>query len=401
MALKSKFKPACKKIWQAFNTWRKRGMWFRVTVLLIIFSVPLYERLSTKNHVPLINEWVWTACRAIRAASEPRVTSANLRYLHVQRSRQLQKQLLVEYNAGRLNLNKNELELLNANTLNANYNQLFAIAKRAKLVPVNLSLSQAKRAMLDKSLRLTDKRFGSEWKDVKQQAMKEYHFHPDVLLMKVKMLWYAILGISPLPLIPVLPWFILCLTLGFYGAKSKFQSKFVIVSALTVIMTFAWLYSSAYENDHWFGWFANYQWRLLGISIFLSIWALIGNILGKRLYNYVFKNSRDTKVFILLLLLSSVQLLMPEVFFKAYSANNYYWWIGLAGNYLLFKSSTFAPYFITVGVGVLFYALFFVFKTYARELDKNKWAAAIKYSVIILLLAKLAYTWYPLINKSF
>ena len=65
-------------------------MWFRVTVLLIIGSAPLYERLYTTDHVPLINELVLIACKAIRYGSEPKVTSAHLRYMHVQKSRQLQ-----------------------------------------------------------------------------------------------------------------------------------------------------------------------------------------------------------------------------------------------------------------------------------------------------------------------
>ena len=398
MEFKSKFKPTCKKIWQAFNSWRKKGMWFRVTVLLIIFSVSLYERLSTKNHVPLINELVWTACRAIRDASEPRVISAHLRYLHVKKSRQLQKQLRSEYNAGRLKLNKNELELLNANTLNANYNQLFAIAKKAKIVPGNLSLRQSKRAMLDKSLRLTDERFGSEWKDVKQQAMKEYHFRSDVLLMKVKMLWYAILGISPLPIIPVLPWFILCLTLGFYGARSKSKAKFVMLSVLTVIMTFVWLYFSAYMNENWIGWRAVYRWRLLGISIFFAVWALIGSILGKRLHNYALEYRKETKVFISLLLISGIIFLMAGTCFKTHHAGIYSWWGRLPGYYLLFRNFAFAPYFITIGVGVLFYTLFLILKIYAQKLDKNKWVLSVKYLVIVLLLAKLVYAWYPLLK---
>jgi len=391
--LKPKFKPACKKIWKAFNGWRKRSMWFRVTVLLIIFSVPLYERLSTKNHVPLINELVWTACRAIRAGSEPKVTSAHLRYFHAQKSRQLQKQLLAEYNAGRLSLNVNELKLLSQNTLKTNYNKLFVLAKRAKLIPANLSLSQTKRAMLDKSLKFTAKRYDLEWEDVKQQVMREHHFHPDVLRMKFKILWYAILGISPLAIIPVLPWFILCFTLGFWGAKSKSQVKFVLAATLAIIMTLVWMYLSAYKNSHWFGWFANYHWRLLGISVFLSIWAFIGTILGKRLYNYTLKYSKETKIFIFLLLISSVLLLIPEIFFKAYSTANYYWWIG---NYLLFKSSSFMPYLITFGVGLSFYTLFLIFKTYAQKLDKNEWTQPIKYLIIILLIAKLIFSWYPL-----
>ena len=93
MGLKSEFKPACKKIWKAFNSWRKRGMWFRVTLLVVVVLSTNLDRLYTTNHIPLIEELVWIACRRIRYNSEPKVTSAYRRYLHAQKSRQLQNKL--------------------------------------------------------------------------------------------------------------------------------------------------------------------------------------------------------------------------------------------------------------------------------------------------------------------
>jgi hypothetical protein len=395
LSLKSEFKPTCKKIWKAFNSWRKRGMWFRVTVLLLIIFSMNIGRLYTTNHAPLISEFVWIACRAIRSASEPRVTSAHLRYLHAKKSRLLQYKLRTQYDVGNLRLNTNELKLLNQNTLDANYNKLFALAKRAKIIPADVTLAQTKRAMLDKALKLTAERYDHEWADVKKRVFAK----PPLTMKGLKQnLWWfchSLISILPLPIIPVLPWFILCLSLGFWGAMSKSRTKFLIAAFLAVIMTSTWLYFSAYKNEHWFGWFANYQGRLIGISVFFSIWALIGSILGKRLYKYALKYSKDTKVFIFLLLISCAFLLMPKTFFKAYYIGNYYWWIAWSGNYLLFKMSSFTLYFATIGVGVLFYTLFFVFKTYAEQLGKYKWTIYVKYLVIVLLLAKLAFLWYP------
>ena len=399
MEFRSKFKAVCKKIWQGFKSWRKKGMWFRLTVLLIIFSVPLYERLITKNHVPLINEFVWIACRAIRAASEPRVISAHLRYLHVQKSRQLQSQLREKVQNGNLRLNTDEMKLLNANTLNANYNKLFELAKRTGIIPANISLRQTKRAMLDTSIKLTDERFAAEWDDVKKRTLKEYPFRLDVLIMKFKMLGNGLLLVFPFPLIPALPWLILCLSLGMCGTNSKTKVKFSLFTALAVIMTWIWLYFSSYISSNWEGWRAIGKWTFLGTTIFLSIWAVIGSIIGRRLYKYASSYSKETQLLISLLLISGIILLMPTTLFIN---RNYYswwnWWVYYPAGRLFFKNSNFAPYFSTIGVGVLFYTLFLIFKTYAQKLDKNKWALSAKYLVIVLLLAKLVYAWYPLLK---
>jgi hypothetical protein len=388
VGLKSEFKPVCKKIWKAFNSWRKRGMWFRVTVLLIIGSVPLYERLITKNHVPLINEFVLTACKAIRYASEPRVTSAYLRYLHVQKSRQLQKQLREKVKYGSLHLNANEMELLSQNTLNANYNKLFELAKQAKLIPANISLSQTKRAMLDKSLKLTAERFDPEWEDVRQRIIHEDHCNKDVLLMKLKILGYGILAIFPLPVIPALPWFILCLTLGMWGASFKSKVKFSLFAALSVVMTFVWLYFSAYLNGRWEGWRVSYLWSLLGISIFLAIWALIGSILGGRLYKYTSMYSKEKHVFIFLLLISGISLVMPVALFCKVPVRWYYF---LSAGNLLFKSYAFVPYFLAVGIAVLCYVWFLVYKNYAGRFKKSIWLLSTQCLLSIFIVYKVIY----------
>ena len=400
MGLKSEFKPACKKIWKAFNSWRKRGMWFRLTILLVIGFSMNFERLCTTDHVPLINELVWIACRAIRYSSEPKVTSAYLRYFHAQKSRQLQNQLRKKVKDGSLRLNSNEIKLLNKNTLDANYNKLFELAKRNKLISENIILSQTKRAMLDKACRLTAERFDPEYADIKKMALAEAPFDIKELRYKLWRFGYGILMIFPLPLIPVLPWLILCFTLGVWGASLKSQAKFFLFSTLAVVMTFVWLYFSAYLGKDWEGWRANYLWSLLGISVFLAIWALVGSILGRRLYKYASKYSKETQFLIFSLLISGIIFLIPNTLF----VRHYRLWgfrLTWTGSYLLFKSSAFAPYFVTIGIGVLLYTLFFVHKTYAQKLEKFKWLMTIKYLLIIIFALKLVFTWHPILSKYF
>jgi hypothetical protein len=393
MGLKSEFKPICKKIWKAFNSWRKRGMWFRVTVLLIIAFSMNVERLLTTDHVPLINEWVWIACRAIRSASEPKVTSAYLRYFHVQKSRQLQKQLREKVKDGSLHLKPNKMKLLSQNTHDANYNKLFKLAQRAKLISANLTLSQSKRAMLDKACKFTAERYDPEYADIKKIIYTMPPLDIKQLQLNFLRLWRNIFVVFPLPIIPALPWFILCFTLGMCGASLKSQAKFSLFAALAVVMTFVWLYFSAYANGNWEGWRWVYQWRLLGISVFLAVWAIIGSILGRRLYKYASKYSKENQVFIFSLLTSGIILLMAGTCFKTYHAGVYPWWVRLSGYYLLFRSFAFAPYFVTIGIGVLCYTWFLIHKNYAEQLKKFKWLAIIKYGLVIFFILELLYSW--------
>lgn len=394
MVLKSKFKSACKKIWKAFNSWRKRGMWFRVTVLLIIGFAINFERLYTTNHVPLINELVLIACKAIRIGSEPRVTYSHLRYLHVQKSRQLQKQLREKVKDGNLNLSANEMKLLNQNTLNANYNKLFVLAKRAEIIPADITLSQTKRAMLDKSLRLTAERFDPEWAEVRKNISTIPPLSLKQLELNFYWLWGAVWAILPLPIIPVLPWFILCFTLGFWGARSKYKYKWILALIIAVAMTFLWIFFSwlfkhnaipqSYQKYH------IYKGKDFGVSIYFAILAVVGSLLGKRFYNWTLKRKYDTVVFIVLLLLSGGVLLTPVKFFREYYIHDLYsyLWI-LPGKYLLFINSTFVPYFLAAGIAVLCYVWFLIYRNYAEKLKKSIWLLSIQFLLSIFIVYKL------------
>ncbi len=386
MEQESKIKTACRKIWKAFNSWRKRGMWFRVTVLLVIGISVLSERLMTPDHVPLINELVWIACKAIRVGSEPKVVSAHLRYLHIQKSRQLQNQLREKVKSGTLQLRTDELKLLNQNTVDANYNELFALAKRAKLIPEGVTLSQSKRAMLDKACQLTAERFASEWEDIRQETRKEYPFNPDVLLMKLEILMDGILMIFPLPFIPGLPWLFLCFTLGVWGASFNSKFKFSLFAAMSVAMTIVWLYFSAYLSGswNWGGWYVSYLCSLLGIAVFFVMWALIASIMGRRLYKYVSRYSKEKHTLILSLFLSGIILTMPFTFFHKKAA--YCFWP--AAN-LLFKNYTFVPYFIAAGIVILCEAWFLTCKNYPEKSKKYIWLLLMQGLLGIFIIYKL------------
>ncbi len=163
-------------------------------------------------------------------------------------------------------------------------------------------------------------------------------------------------------------------------------------------MTLAWIYFASYGKDEYF--LNPSYWHKVGVNIFFSIWVVIGSIMGKRLYNWALQRHKENNILVSLLLISCIFLLMPITLF----AHSYGWfdmWSYCPANFLLFEKSSFAPYFITFGVGLSFYTLFFIFKTYAQKLGKNKWAQLVKYLVVVLLLAKLVYSWYPLLNKYF
>jgi hypothetical protein len=386
MSVKSQLKVIASKSWKAFNTWRKKAMWFRVTVLALIFSAVASERLMTPDHVPLINEFVWIACRAIRYGSEPKVTSAHLRYLHVQNSRKLQQQLLAEYQDGHIKLNSSELKLLKQNTLNANYNQLFKLAQAKGLINQNITLSQSKRAILNKACKLTADRYDAEWEDVWKRTRKEYHFKTSVIWMKLKILGDGLMAVLPFPLHITIPWFVLCLTAGYWGAYRKRQIYWICATLAVIIFTQLWIIEACHGK---YGWI--YKWnhgRIIGINIFFAIWALIGTINGKRLRKLAEKYKKTDIILISMLLLSSIILLIPSLFFSP--RYFFYYWM-FPGGYLVFRNLHFAPYFAVIAALLMLSALFYIHQKFSRT---NKLAITVKSLIIVTLLAKLTFSLY-------
>jgi hypothetical protein len=204
--------------------------------------------------------------------------------------------------------------------------------------------------------------------------------------MKLKMLGYGILMIFPLPLIPGLSWLFLCFTLGVWGASFNSKFKFSLFAASSVIMTFVWLYFSAYVNKNWEGWRADYLWTLLGTSVFLAIWAFIGSIMGKRLYEYAARFSKEKYVLISLLFLSGIILTMPFTFFHRRLA--YCFWPAAK---LIFKTYAFVPYLISAGLIVLCEAWFLTCKNYPEKSKKYIWLLLMQGLLIIFIIYKLIF----------
>ncbi|MFO8008250.1 MAG: hypothetical protein R6V05_10990 [Candidatus Brocadiia bacterium] len=81
---------AWREAWQGFNRWRKSRWPVRVLILLIIFSVPLYERLARP---PIIVHLVRMACDAITLSSLPTVAYHRQRFYLAREAARLQHAL--------------------------------------------------------------------------------------------------------------------------------------------------------------------------------------------------------------------------------------------------------------------------------------------------------------------
>ncbi|MBN1458881.1 MAG: hypothetical protein JXA57_05050, partial [Armatimonadetes bacterium] len=85
--------------WRWFNYWRKRYVWLRLLILLLVFAQPIYE-----SRKPLIRELVVIAIKGIESAKlGPQFETRAIQ--HEQKKR-LQRALLARFDAngdGRLN----------------------------------------------------------------------------------------------------------------------------------------------------------------------------------------------------------------------------------------------------------------------------------------------------------
>lgn len=326
-----------KKIWQAFLRWRKKGMWFRVTVLLVIGSVPLSERLISSHHVPLINELVWIAIRAVRYSSEPRVSGAYLRYFHAKESRILQGILKDKFRHTKAKLTSDELKLLNQNTLHSNFNKLFFLAQKTGVIPKNDKLANYKQAMLALSLELTRKRFDSEWNDAESMALQEEPFSFSMVKRKASNLLLGILMVIPYPLKPVIPWMLLCMSIGALAAWFTVKAIRYSLMCFPSIISVIWVETSLWNCRSYY---------MAGFLVFFLIWGLIGAIWGMRMYRYFQLKNKEKYLFAYLFSAAGIMFLFPGFFFKGHGI---YWWLSCPGDFLMTFSSRNAGYFYATG----------------------------------------------------
>ena len=377
--MKLQSKTILQKFWKAFNSWRKKGMWFRVTVLLIVGISMNFERLFTTDHIPLINELVWIACRAIRYGSEPKVTSAHLRYLHAQKSRQLQKQLFIEYKAGHIKLTTSQQKLLKQNTLNSNYNQLFELAKNKKLIDQDTTLAQSKRAMLDKACKLTADRYDHEYANIKNIIINAAYsgFSVNSINQNISYFLYSLCMVLPFPLTTTIPWLIICSTMGYCGACGKRNSYWIYATTGTILFTFLWIITASQTKSGWFKW--NHL-RLPSVCVFFIIWTIIACIYGKRIHKLAALKNKIYELLILGLTLSAIILLTPKIFsidsssiYARYWSSPYSWYWSFPGNFLIFvKSPGFNYYLLLPGIILLLFALLYILQIYKwKKKDKQ------------------------------
>ena len=376
MSVKLQSKTILQKFWKAFNSWRKKGMWFRVTVLLIVGISMNFERLFTTDHIPLINELVWIACRAIRYGSEPKVTSAHLRYLHAQKSRQLQKQLSIEYKAGHIKLTPSQQKLLKQNTLNSNYNQLFELAKNKNLIDQDTTLAQSKRAILDKACKLTADRYDHEYANIKNIIVNAAYsgFSLRSINQNISYFLYSLCMVLPFPLTTTIPWLIICSTMGYWGACGKRNSYWIYATTGTIIFTFLWILNAFQTKPEWFRWN-----RLPSVCVFFIIWTIIACIYGKRIHKLAALKNKAHELLILGLTLSAIILLTPKIFsidsssiYARYWSSPYSWYWSFPGNFLIFvKSPGFNYYLLLPGIILLLFALLYILQIYKWK-KKNK-----------------------------
>jgi hypothetical protein len=352
-----------KACWSAFLRWRKRGMPFRLTILILILISATDLRLFTTNHIPLINELVLLACRAIRYSSEPKVTSAYLRYFHSRENVELQKLLKSRQKTGNIKLLPAEENELKKRPSKANFNVLFAAAKRNQLLPVGLSLRQKKREFLAASLGLTALRFDPDWTDVKHEVMNCWEF---TLFGNWKFgLWYIanfLLLLIPLPFTTTIPWFIIGLTAGYAVSMNctRWQRFAAVLSS--VLITFIWTIHYLDFRMHPY-YMKYYLATRLSIVIYFMCYAAIAAILGIRLKLWARKKGYDKKLLQILLACSGIILLFPFYFHNYGMYRGRLIFFRFTRDFLCFSNWDYLIVFCPIGAIVLAWAVVLYFRS--------------------------------------
>jgi hypothetical protein len=135
------------RLWHGFNRWRCRRWHVRVLILLLIFSSPLYERLSGDL---LIVRLTRIACDAVQLASQPSVAWYKARYYRSQEFHRLQWMLRREFDSNRNGqiepaeadrASKEGIEsgLLTRPSVDADLGEIADMAKQIGLLPLDYS----------------------------------------------------------------------------------------------------------------------------------------------------------------------------------------------------------------------------------------------------------------------
>ena len=137
--------------WRWFTHWRKRYVWLRLALLLIVFAEPVHDVFR-----PTIRELVVIAIQGIDTAGIPKLTHYQYRRLRMKETKRLQHSLLARFDAnhnGRLE--KAEAQrLTRATSLVArDITQSGLVADLDRLLTANQKLGLADRALTSRKIR--------------------------------------------------------------------------------------------------------------------------------------------------------------------------------------------------------------------------------------------------------
>ena len=348
--------------WRAFNNWRRSAFPFRLTVLLIllVFTTGLLERVITENHSPLINELVWIACKAIRNASQPPISSAYLRYYRARENQRLQSNLRDRMHSGGVLLSPDEMAAVNTMPSKVDNKIMFDIAKRHGVISAGVSQLEYMRSLWAASLSMNSMEFDKKWDEVKHDVFSSGKLFDRNRNWSygVYLFVYNLMMIAPIPLTATVPWFVICLTLAFIAVRnptSKPQRMLAI--ALPILLTLIWTSQyliNLFQPAH--SWLNYFRPMHLSYILYFSILSVIPGILAIRLRKWTNKHGFIDKVLPCLMFIAGVLLIFHPML-CSYGPPEYTFWGFPPGNILLNISSSVMLLFYLTGAVMIIYSI--------------------------------------------
>jgi hypothetical protein len=304
-------------------------MQFRVIVLLLLGIGPFIEYNMTDQHIPLINELVWNACRAIRNGSEPRVISTLLRGYKTRESSRLQKLLLIGITGKRVQLTTDEQLELQKKPSKVRLSVVFQAAKRNNLLARDASLRRLNRKLLATAIGETELEFSHQWLEVKSMIYQKADLTQwEIWRMKIDTFIYIFMTILPLPIHLALVWGVIFFTTSFIiagGGKLRWlRNLAAILIPLIIIVLLVKIPVLEWSFDPFFG-----HYRQWGSFIYILIFAVIFAIYGMRLKCKLSGRELEWQFRQCLLTVTGLLLLFP---FLLYSTSHFclgYYWFNL------------------------------------------------------------------------
>ena len=165
--------------WRWFQYWRRRYMWLRLAIIVLIFAEPVYGVFH-----PLIRELVVIAIKGIESAKAgPR---RYVDYYQFEDKKRLQKHLLTHFDANRDGrLERGEAARLRKETglaprqvtgsgLRAELDPLLEANRKLKLVPAEVTSRELRREALKRALADVEREHDELWREMKPDLDMPY-----------------------------------------------------------------------------------------------------------------------------------------------------------------------------------------------------------------------------------